>query len=168
MCNFRWGGRFQGRAQPITNPHGTKRTGESKPQPKVNKAEEAAYKAFYAARDGRSGHANAAGRRFRHEIPDEPLPAGVYAQLTSAYYATGNTKTRCSTRAAKALELNPDNVDVLALLAMAIPRRVRSTTPDGRAAIAEGRGIRAPRHRIDSEPAEARRGGRCHVRESQE
>jgi len=32
---------------------------------------------------------------------------------------------------AKALELSPDNVDVLALLAMAIPRRVKSNTPDG-------------------------------------
>ena len=30
----------------------------------------------------------------------------------------------------KAIELNPDNVDVLSLLAMSIPRRVRSTTPD--------------------------------------
>jgi tetratricopeptide (TPR) repeat protein len=31
----------------------------------------------------------------------------------------------------RALAANPDNVDVLALLAMAIPRRVKATTPDG-------------------------------------
>ena len=30
----------------------------------------------------------------------------------------------------KALELDPDNVTVLALFAMAMPRRVKSTTPD--------------------------------------
>jgi hypothetical protein len=55
---------------------------------------------------------------------------GVYGVLTTAYYTTGNTD-KMFAAGAKALELNPDNVDVLALLAMAIPRRVKSNTPDG-------------------------------------
>jgi tetratricopeptide (TPR) repeat protein len=55
---------------------------------------------------------------------------GVYGMLTSAYYTTGNTD-KMFAAGAKALELNPDNVDVLSLLAMAIPRRVKPNTPDG-------------------------------------
>jgi tetratricopeptide (TPR) repeat protein len=49
--------------------------------------------------------------------------------LTTAYYSTGNTD-KMFAAGAKALELNPDNVDVLALLSMAIPRRMKATQPD--------------------------------------
>ena len=68
-----------------------------------------------------------------HQIINWPMSkyvGGVYGMLTTAYYTTGNTD-KMFAAGAKALELNPDNVDVLSLLAMAIPRRVKSNTPDG-------------------------------------
>jgi tetratricopeptide (TPR) repeat protein len=99
-----------------------------KPAP-VNKAEEAAYKALY---DGRSGSPETQvqlGEEFVTKFPQSHYLMGVYSQLTSAYFAEGQ-EDKMFVAGTKALELNPDNVDVLALLAMAMPRRVKSTTPD--------------------------------------
>jgi tetratricopeptide (TPR) repeat protein len=53
----------------------------------------------------------------------------VYGILTTAYFASGDTD-KMFAAGAKSLEINPDNADVLALLAMAIPRRVKATAPD--------------------------------------
>jgi len=96
---------------------------------KVNKAEEAAYKAFYAAQGGDPVMQIQLGEDFIAKYPMSKYLGGVYGVLTTAYYATGNTDKMFST-GAKALELNPDNVDVLCLLAMAIPRRAKKGTPD--------------------------------------
>jgi tetratricopeptide (TPR) repeat protein len=100
-----------------------------KPQ-KVNKAEEAAYKAVLAAQGGDPAMQIPVGEDFITKFPMSKYTGGVYGMLTTAYYTTGNTD-KMFAAGAKALELNPDNVDVLALLAMAIPRRVKSNTPDG-------------------------------------
>lgn len=95
--------------------------------PKINKAEEDAYKALTHP----SGPAAQAqqGEDFIKKFPDSHYIPSVYGILTSAYFATGDID-KMFAAGNKALELNPDNVDVLSLLAMAIPRRVRSTTPD--------------------------------------
>ena len=69
------------------------------------------------------------GEDFIKKFPESHYLPGVYAQLTTAYFATGD-EDKMFAAGTKALELNPDNVDVLSLLAMAMPRRVRSTTPD--------------------------------------
>ena len=100
-----------------------------KPQ-KVNKAEEAAYKAFFASQGGDPAMQIQLGEDFITKFPMSKYLGGVYGVLTTAYYTTGNTD-KMFAAGAKALELNPDNVDVLALLAMAIPRRVKANTPDG-------------------------------------
>jgi tetratricopeptide (TPR) repeat protein len=100
-----------------------------KPQ-KVNKAEEAAYKNVLAAQGGDPAMQIPVGEEFITKFPMSRYVPGVYGMLTTAYYTTGNTD-KMFAAGAKALELNPDNVDVLALLAMAIPRRVKSNTPDG-------------------------------------
>jgi len=97
---------------------------------KINKAEEAAYKNVLAAQNGDPSARIQVGEDFVAKFPMSRYVGGVYGMLTTSYYVTGNTDKMFST-GAKALELNPDNVDVLALLAMAIPRRVKSTTPDG-------------------------------------
>jgi tetratricopeptide (TPR) repeat protein len=97
---------------------------------KVNKAEEAAYKAFFDARTGDPATQIQLGEDFATKFPQSHYLNGVYGTLTSAYYNTGNTDKMFAT-GTKALELDPDNVDVLSLLAMAIPRRVHATTPDG-------------------------------------
>jgi tetratricopeptide (TPR) repeat protein len=98
--------------------------------PPVNKAEEDAYKAFFAARGGSPATQIQLGEDFIKKFPDSHYLGGVYSQLTTAYYAT-NAIDKMFAAGAKAVEINPDNVDVLSLLAMSIPRRVKSTTPDG-------------------------------------
>ena len=98
--------------------------------PKINKAEEAAYKSVLAAQGGDPVMQIQVGEDFITKFPMSKYVPGVYGMLTTAYYTSGNTD-KMFAAGAKALELNPDNVDVLALLAMAIPRRVKSNTPDG-------------------------------------
>jgi tetratricopeptide (TPR) repeat protein len=99
-----------------------------KPQ-KVNKAEEAAYKNVLAAQGGDPSAEIPVGEDFITKFPTSRYVNGVYGMLTTAYYSTGNTD-KMFAAGAKALELNPDNVDVLALLAMAIPRRMKPAQPD--------------------------------------
>ena len=98
--------------------------------PKVNKAEEAAYKTFFASQGGDPAMQIQLGEDFITKFPMSKYLGGVYGLLTTAYYTTGNSD-KMFAAGAKALELNPDNADVLALLAMAIPRRVKANTPDG-------------------------------------
>ena len=95
--------------------------------PKINKAEEDAYKALTHA-SGPAGQIQL-GEDFVKKFPDSHYVPSVYGVLTSAYFGTGDVD-KMFVAGNKALELNPDNVDVLSLLSMAIPRRVRSTTPD--------------------------------------
>ena len=114
-------------AAPAQNAPAPKESG--KPA-KVNKAEEAAYKAVLAAQSGDPAMQIPVGEDFITKFPMSRYVGGVYGMLTTAYYTTGNTD-KMFAAGAKALELDPDNVDVLALLAMAIPRRVKSNTPDG-------------------------------------
>lgn len=96
---------------------------------KVNKAEEAAYKNVLEAQGGDPATVIPVSEDFIAKFPTSKYVGGVYGMLTTAYYSTGNTD-KMFAAGAKALELNPDNVDVLALLSMAIPRRVKPAMPD--------------------------------------
>jgi tetratricopeptide (TPR) repeat protein len=117
-------------AQPAQPPSGTSAApGGAAKAPPVNKAEEEAYKALYAARTGTPASQIQLGEDFVTKFPQSHYLMGVYSQLTTAYYAEGQ-EDKMFVAGSKAVELNPDNVDVLALLAMAMPRRVKSTTPD--------------------------------------
>jgi tetratricopeptide (TPR) repeat protein len=98
---------------------------------KVNKAEEAAYKAVYAARNGPPEGQIPLCEDFIAKFPQSHYLMGVYSQLTTAYYAAGQ-EDKMFVAGTKAIELNPDNVDVLALLAMAVPRRVKPSTADAK------------------------------------
>jgi len=104
-----------------------KEKGEKKE--KVNKAEEAAYKNVLAAQGGDPATIIPVSEDFIGKFPTSKYVGGVYGMLTTAYYSTGNTD-KMFAAGAKALELDPDNVDVLALLSMAIPRRVKPAMPD--------------------------------------
>ena len=118
-------------AQPAHPPKGTPEApaaGTAKPAP-VNKAEEEAHKALYAARTGSPATQIQLAEDFVAKYPQSHYLMGVYSQLTTAYYAEGQ-EDKMFVAGTKAIELNPDNVDVLALLAMAMPRRVKATTPD--------------------------------------
>src|SRR6202521_3268404 len=97
---------------------------------KVNKAEEAAYKALLAAQNGDPATRIQASEDFAAQFPTSHYLPGIYGILTSSYFATGDSD-KMFTAGSKAIQLDPENVDVLSLLAMAIPRRVKATTPDG-------------------------------------
>ena len=97
---------------------------------KVNKAEEAAYMAFLASQNGDPVARIQLGEDFESKFPTSQYLPGVYGVLTSSYFATGNTD-KMFTAGSKAIQLDPENVDVMSVLAMAIPRRVKSNTPDG-------------------------------------
>ncbi len=122
---------------------------ETKPQPKVNKAEEDAYKAFYEARGGNPATVIQPGEAFIAKFPTSRYVGYVYGQLASAYFSSGQEEKMFSA-GAKALELNPDNTDVLALMAMAMPRRVNTKTPDAPQQLQKAEGY--ARHAIELIP----------------
>jgi tetratricopeptide (TPR) repeat protein len=124
------GGTVVCKAQFDQLPQSTPSNSEKQAAPKINKKEEAAYKAFYAARGAAPPNQVQMGEDFIKEFPASHYLQSVYSQLTTVYFAMGD-EDKMFVAGGKALELNPDNVGVLALLSMAIPRRVRSTTPDG-------------------------------------
>ena len=97
---------------------------------KSNKAEVTAYNAFVAAVTGDPATQIQLGEDFIAKYPQSMYVKGVYAVLTSTYYSTGNID-KMNSSGAKALEMDPDNVDVLSLLAMVISRRAKLMTPDG-------------------------------------
>jgi tetratricopeptide (TPR) repeat protein len=117
--------------------------------PPVNKAEEDAYKALFDARIGSPATQIQLGEDFLKNFPQSHYLAGVYSQLTSAYYTEGQ-EDKMFVAGTKAVELNPDNVDVLPLLAMAMPRRVRATTPDAQQQYQKAEGY--ARHSIELIP----------------
>ena len=63
-----------------------------------------------------------AGEEFLKKYPESRYRESVYTRLTSAYMFTGQDD-KMFAASEKALELNKDNVDVLALMALAMPRR---------------------------------------------
>lgn len=96
----------------------------------VGKDEAKAYKAFYDARNGEPMKVIELGEAFLGKYPMSLYAGAVYSTLTTAYLNT-NQPDKMMTAGQKALEINPDNVDVLPLLAWAIPRRVTGQTADG-------------------------------------
>jgi tetratricopeptide (TPR) repeat protein len=97
---------------------------------KLNKAEVTAYNAFVAAQTGDPATQVQLGEDFIAKYPQSQYVKGVYAALTATYYSSGNID-KMNAAGAKALEMDPDNVDVLSLLAMVISRRAHATTPEG-------------------------------------
>ena len=97
--------------------------------PTVTKEEDAAYKLVYDARVGDPKHLIEVGESFLAKYPMSIYAGAVYSELTTAYLNAGQ-EDKFLEAGNKALELNPDNVDVLPLMAMAIPRRINSKTTD--------------------------------------
>ena len=97
--------------------------------PVVTKEEDAAYKAVYDNRAGDPKHLIEVGESFLAKYPMSIYAGAVYSTLTTAYLSVGQ-EDKFLEAGNKALEINPDNVDVLPLMAMAIPRRINSKTTD--------------------------------------
>jgi len=102
------------KGQPITNP------------------EDEDYKKLLAASGSTPMTQISLGEDFIMKYPMSHYLGSVYAMLTTQYSNNGQ-EDKMFAAGAKAIELNPDNVDMLALMAMAIPRRIKATTPDAAA-----------------------------------
>ena len=95
----------------------------------VTKPDDDAYKVFFNARTSTPETQIQLGEDFVAKFPMSAYLGQVYGTLCNAYSAVGQ-EDKMFDAGQKALEINPDNVDVLSLLAMALPRRVRGNTPD--------------------------------------
>jgi hypothetical protein len=98
--------------------------------PAATKDETAAYKLIYDGRGGDPMHIIDLGEAFVIKYPMSVYLKSVYAELTDAYSRT-NQNDKMMDAGSKTLALDPDNVDVLPLLAFTIPRVVTSKTVDG-------------------------------------
>lgn len=97
--------------------------------PVVTKDENNAYKAIYAAQKGDPMHLIELGEAFVAKYPMSYYAGAVYGMLTATYLSTNQTDKMIDA-GNKALVLDPDNVDVLPILAWAIPRRVNGNSAD--------------------------------------
>ena len=105
--------------------------GEAAPGgPVVGKDELKAYKEIYAARAGDPNKITDLGEAFVAKYPESVYDGAVYSEMASAYLQTNQTD-KMLVAGTKALEKNPDNVDVLPIMAWAIPRRANPQTADG-------------------------------------
>lgn len=104
---------------------------QEKPDAKggASKDELKAYKEVYDTRGADPAHLIEVGESFLAKYPMSIYAGAVYSELASAYLNT-NQPDKMVTAGTKAVEINPDNVDVLPLLAWAIPRRITAQTPD--------------------------------------
>ena len=96
--------------------------------PPVNAEEEAAYKAFFEFR-GEPSRKVQLGDEFLKKFPESRYRTGVYSGMASAYAALGEQE-KIVAAGEKALELSPDEVNVLALLALVLPRTVNPGSLD--------------------------------------
>jgi tetratricopeptide (TPR) repeat protein len=92
--------------------------------PQLDPAEEKAYKAFYDTPNTQPQEIINSGESFVKKYPNSRYNVVVYSRLTAAYEDVGDS-TKMFDAGHKALQLNPDNVDILSLMAYAIPRRIQ-------------------------------------------
>jgi tetratricopeptide (TPR) repeat protein len=88
-----------------------------------NPKEEKAYKAFYNTPAGNPQEVIRSGESFLKSFPNSFYAYAVYARLAHAYEVTGDSQ-KMFDAGHKALAINPNDVDVLSLMAYTIPRRI--------------------------------------------
>jgi tetratricopeptide (TPR) repeat protein len=97
--------------------------------PKVDPAEEAAYKQFYASDSQDLDTRIRLGEAFVQRYPISRYDESVYAALTQAYSAKQDTKNFYA-NANKALALNPDDASVLVVVGWMIPHDLNPQSAD--------------------------------------
>lgn len=97
--------------------------------PPVNPEEEAAYKAFTVVPHTDAARTVEAGEGFVKKYPESRYRELIYARLVTAYLSLEQVD-KMYIAGEKALEINPDNVDVLAPVAFAVPRRINPNDLD--------------------------------------
>ncbi len=96
---------------------------------KVNPEEEAAYKAFADLKPDDFDHQIQQGEAFVKKYPDSRYNTVVYSKLVTAYYSK-HENDKMYAAADKALALNPNNVQVLALVGWVIPHNIDPNDPN--------------------------------------
>jgi tetratricopeptide (TPR) repeat protein len=122
-------------ATPSSSPNGQQapsaQPGQNPPPvaPKVDPAEEAAYKAFFDAGPGTPDARIQLGNDFLQKYPMSRYVESVYSGLVQAYYAKQDWKDFYAD-GDKALALSPDDVTVLTLIGWVIPHVYNPADPD--------------------------------------
>ncbi|HVB97858.1 MAG TPA: hypothetical protein VNJ12_00800 [Candidatus Dormibacteraeota bacterium] len=122
----------QGAQQPSGSPAASTGQGSSQAKAapvKLNPKEEKAYKAFYDIPTGQPKDVVSSGQDFLKKFPTSRYAGSVYGRLAVAYETLGDPDQMMDA-GQKALQLNPDDVDVLSLLAYSIPRRINPDNID--------------------------------------
>jgi len=117
--------------------------------PKPDPAEEAAYKAFFNIKTSDDKATIKSGEDFIQKYPNSRYREGVYSRLAQAYYFEQNTD-KMYANGDKALELNPDNVDVLVLEGWVLPHSYNPQDPDAERKMA--RAEQYEKHALDLIP----------------
>jgi tetratricopeptide (TPR) repeat protein len=118
--------------------------------PTVTKPENDAYKAIYNAQKalaspgpngapGDPAHLIELSEAFVAKFPMSYYAGPVYGILTGAYLNTNQTDKMVDA-GQKALALDPDNIDVLPIMAWAIPRKTNANTAENRALLEKAQG----------------------------
>jgi tetratricopeptide (TPR) repeat protein len=97
--------------------------------PPVSAEEDAAFKAFDSAPMTDLNKKIQLGEEFLQKYPQSRYRPPVYSTLTHAYLQTNNVQ-KMQEVGEKEIELNPNDVQVLAILAQTIPRAMNSSTPN--------------------------------------
>lgn len=98
--------------------------------PPVNPIEEADYKAFFDLPKSENARVVEVGEEFLKKHPESRYREAVYTKLVSCYLNLDQVDKLFVT-GEKALQLNPDNADILAMVAYAVPRRLNPNDLDG-------------------------------------
>jgi tetratricopeptide (TPR) repeat protein len=104
--------------------------------PKINPKEDAAYKAFYDVPPAQTDELIRQGEAFLSNYPASAYRELVYSRLAQAYVVKQNFGMM-ETDGEKALALNPNDVDALALLGWAIPHNFDPADPSAAARLQE-------------------------------
>jgi tetratricopeptide (TPR) repeat protein len=97
--------------------------------PPVNAEEDAAMKAFRAAPFTDISKKNQLGEEFVQKYPQSRYRGEVYAMLVRGYLSV-NQVDKMETVGEKAIELNPNDAQTLAIMGSALPRVMNSSTPE--------------------------------------
>jgi tetratricopeptide (TPR) repeat protein len=95
----------------------------------VNAEEDAAYKAFVDSPPTDQAKRIQLGEDFVQKYPNSRYRTGVYSALTISYLQSGQVE-KMEIVADKDLALNPNDVQVLAIIAQTLPRAMNSKTPE--------------------------------------
>jgi tetratricopeptide (TPR) repeat protein len=111
---------------------------QATPAETAAKNEVIAYKEFYDARGHDPAQVIELGNAFLARYPTSHYATAVHAELATVYLGQQN-EDKFLENAREVLAVNPDDIDVLPLVAMVIPRRVKMNMPDAVQRLQEAR-----------------------------